>query len=709
MALWSTLVVGFMGLPARGNDLQPPQESIRSLIQRGSYDLALRRLSEDQAPADLFSHHFQKAYCLQQLEHWDEAASLYEELLETSSPLKDYLRLFLAICYARSNHGERAEGQLLRLLEKQDHLLVDEARQMLGDVYLELEKADDAIQTFQLLTRSPALESQLPEFLFSMGQAHLQAGRADEAALLFGQILSRYPASSAAPGALEELMAIRGGPLSDGELFDAAWVHFHHRRYREAAQEWGRFVQLYPHHQQASEALYLSARASYRDKRYSQAEAQCRRLLEVYPQSRRVTSAHYLVARCAEEDGKITLAAKRYGQFVRDYPWSQLADDVLWRMARLHEREGDFPAAQQEYLTLSQQYASRERAVQALWRAGLYAFLLEDNAVAIALFNRLRTRYPQSHLVVGSLYWTARAHLRSGKGVFARQLLEQVVRLDVDGYYAQRATARLEQDLIPSGVPRSPSLEELLNEDLEKYPALDQAVAGHYQRGKALLRMGLLTRARGELSQVHLVAHQRPRLLVDLLRLYEKFQLYGDALLLAQSVKENLDHPEWSVNLERFLYPLSYLETVTAEAVKYGLEPHFVLSVIRVESRFDPLAISSAGARGLMQIMPVTGKEIEEQLGLSANPFCDLYRPELNIRLGTYYLWRQLEEFGGRPEMALAAYNAGPGRVRGWLRRLGAVDPELFVELIEFPETRQFVKKVLVAQACYGRIWGVQG
>jgi soluble lytic murein transglycosylase len=688
---------------------QISQESIRPLVQEGSYDLALRLLSREGAPTDFYTHQFQRAFCLQELERWDEAAPLYEDLLGIPSPMKDYLHLFLSICYARSGRYEEAETQLIELLEVEQSLLVNEGQQLLAHLYLELGRAEEALQVLELLASSPTSEDQLSEFWFSMGQAHKQAGRMEDAALLFGQILDRHPASPAALKASEELKAIRGGALAGEELFDLAWVSFHHRRYGEATQEWTRFVEYYPHHQRAPEALYLSARAQYRGQQYRQAEAICRRLLQVYSQSRWVTSAHYLLARCAEADGEITLAELSYQRFVRDYPWSQLADDALWQVAKLHERRGDLSAAQREYLVLSRQYASRLRAVEALWRAGLCAFWSEDDAATLAIFNRLRERYPQSHWFVGSLYWSARAHLRAGDRAMADWLYDQIVQLDSEGYYACLATGRLRHDDFPLVLQKSPGLETKLDAEQGVQFDLEPAIARHYERGKALLRLGLLPCGRFELSRVLPIAHKHSQVLVDLLRLYQEYQLYGDALRLAQEVSKQVEGPQWSENLELLLYPLGHMETVIAEAEKYGLEPYLILSVVRVESHFDPLAVSPAGARGLMQIMPSTGKEIEEQLGLSSHQEVNPFQPQWSIRLGSYYLWRQLEEFSWRTEMALAAYNAGPGNVRRWLRRLGAVDPELFVELIDFAETRGFIKKVLTTQAHYRRIWSAPG
>lgn len=709
LVLLMALTIGVEETTWCAEDLQRGDDATRLLIQEGSYESAYRRLSEDKTTANSFSGRFQMAYCLQNLERWDEAASLYERLLEDSPLLNVYLHYFLAICYTHSGEPERAQTQLTQLLEKEDHYLADEAHQLLAQVYVESGKVDEAIQMFQLLVQQPAMQVQLPELWFSMGRAHQQAGRTDEAALLFARILSSHPASSAAPGALEELESIRGKPLADVELFEAAWVRFHQGRFDEAAQLWNRFAELYPQRQQAEEALYLSAQACYQGKQYSQAEAKCHLLLQAYPRSLHATSARFLMACCAEADGRATLATKRYRQFAHDYSWSQLAEDALWRVAMLQERRGRLHEAQREYRALSQKYASRERAAEALWRAGLFAFRLDEDAAAVALFDLLRVRYPQSPWAQGALYWGARAHKRSGGEIIARQLLDQVVQMDSQGYYAARAKERLDEDVLCSVVRDSPEPEVLLDEEDRTAPGLDHAFASHLQRGRSLLQLGLLPYARRELSTVHLVAHQYPQVLLDLLRLYQKFQLYGDALRLAQQAHDHLSRPCWRESLEPFLYPLGYMETVTAEAERYGLEPYFLMSVIRIESRFDPLAVSPTGARGLMQIMPTTEQEIGGRLGLSVNPSTSSFRPELNIRMGAYYLWRQLEAFGWQPEIALAAYNAGPGNVKRWLRQWGTVDPELFVEFIEFPETREFVKRVLATQALYRRIWSARG
>ena len=114
-----------------------------------------------------------------------------------------------------------------------------------------------------------------------------------------------------------------------------------------------------------------------------------------------------------------------------------------------------------------------------------------------------------------------------------------------------------------------------------------------------------------------------------------------------------------------------------------GLDTDFVLSVIHQESVFDPGATSHAGARGLMQIMPSTGRSIARSLEEPAYGTARLYEPDLNVRFGTWYLAELLEEFHGRPELALAGYNAGEAAVD----RYGGIPP--------YRETRSYVAQVL--------------
>jgi soluble lytic murein transglycosylase len=140
--------------------------------------------------------------------------------------------------------------------------------------------------------------------------------------------------------------------------------------------------------------------------------------------------------------------------------------------------------------------------------------------------------------------------------------------------------------------------------------------------------------------------------------------------------------PDWYL---RAHYPLEYEPIVSAHARNYDLDPALLAAVIYAESRFDPDAESSAGAVGLMQLLPDTAKGIALRTGGDGFVVSDLLDPEINVRYGAWYLNHLRSRYDGNMRLALAAYHAGPGNVDAWLAEGGA---------IEFPETKDYVDEV---------------
>ena len=129
-----------------------------------------------------------------------------------------------------------------------------------------------------------------------------------------------------------------------------------------------------------------------------------------------------------------------------------------------------------------------------------------------------------------------------------------------------------------------------------------------------------------------------------------------------------------------------------------------LFAMIRQESAFDPTAVSRSGARGLMQLMPSTGRELAQRLRLS---FTDgrLSDPEFNVRLGSSYFRQLLEMFDGNEELALAGYNGGPYRIRRlWRSEGSAAELDRFVEGLKMPETRRYVKRIVLFRDTYARL-----
>jgi|GEM_PF-269803 len=712
--------------------------SARSLIQQGSFTRALEVLSGEGASDAGKIQLFQKAYCLQRLERWPQAAELYQGLIssgevagehnsqasmaEEISPagddfdsaapdsiLDDYLLLFAATCLLHSEDYTAAERHLYALLDRPESLLKPEADELLGQLFLRWGRPEQAIRVYRRLSAESSGGSEYPRFRYGLAAAYRQAGRTAEAAAVLEEIISGHPSSREALTALADYLSLRGEPLEGEMLYRAGWVYYHGRQYDRAAGAWDRFAVSHPRHELTDRALFLSARALFQDGRYESARERCRRLLSGSDRSDWLTSSRFLMARCDEGEGLTGQAIEQYRRFAKTYPWSRLADDALWRLARILERDGDLAGAEKEYWNLSQRYGSRKNASLALWRAGMYALYRGDTGTARNRLRRLVASRTGGDYADGALYWIARTYAGAGDRRQAALQMEKVIRSSGEGYYADLAGSWLGTG---SGaeIPDHEPLTDILAGMKEISPAeLTDDLRIRMHKGRQLVHLGLLSRARPELKAVHEAAHDHPQAVKELLGLYEDYQLPADALRLAVSLQQRRPQSRVRQAAQYFLYPLAYAQLVEDEAEAAGLDPFLILALMRTESLFDHLAISPAGARGLMQIMPATGREIAARMGASGGEGVNLYDPQWSIRMGVHYLGQQIQAYDGQVQFALAAYNAGPGNTNRWLKRLPGIDPELFVELIDFGETRQFIKKVLAAQSRYRKVWGHAG
>lgn len=154
-------------------------------------------------------------------------------------------------------------------------------------------------------------------------------------------------------------------------------------------------------------------------------------------------------------------------------------------------------------------------------------------------------------------------------------------------------------------------------------------------------------------------------------------------------------------------FPAPHREVLTRHSKTVGLDETFVYGLIRQESRFIQDAKSSAGATGLMQLMPNTARYVARRTGLADFQQAQLTDPDTNVKLGTAYLRLVLDDLDGHAVLASAAYNAGPSRVRAWRSTLTRpVEGAIFAETIPFNETRDYVKKVLSNAVIYASLFG---
>jgi soluble lytic murein transglycosylase len=216
-------------------------------------------------------------------------------------------------------------------------------------------------------------------------------------------------------------------------------------------------------------------------------------------------------------------------------------------------------------------------------------------------------------------------------------------------------------------------------------------------RARELFLVGLDSRGRSEWDAVVRYLDSGGKMQAAILA--HRWGWHSRAIAAAASVG---DYDDLSLR-----YPLPWAETFREHSEDASIAATWAYGVARSESLFMRDVRSSAGAIGLMQLMPATGKSVARQISLPYSGLATLTDPDKNIRLGTTYLGQMAERYGGNRILATAAYNAGPHRVDRWLPQAGHVDPRIWIENIPFNETRGYVKRVLAAQAIFH--WRING
>ena len=280
-------------------------------------------------------------------------------------------------------------------------------------------------------------------------------------------------------------------------------------------------------------------------------------------------------------------------------------------------------------------------------------------------------------------YWKARAFKAQGRAEEGRELLRPLAA--EFNFYGQLALEELGGKIATPAAAYKPGAGDV--KTMGQNPGLRRALE--------LYRLNLRTEANREwLWAIRGFDDRRLLVAAEVARRYE---VYDRAINTADRTVELHD---FSL---RYLAP--YRDVLKIQTARLALDEAWVYGLIRQESRFIADAKSSAGAGGLMQLMPGTAKWVAGKLGLKDWRWSQVTEVGTNVSLGTYYLKHVLDTLDGQPVLASAAYNAGPGRARAW-RPDAAVEGAVYAETIPFNETRDYVKRVMANAGYYAYNFG---
>ena len=419
--------------------------------------------------------------------------------------------------------------------------------------------------------------------------------------------------------------------------------------------------------------------------------------------------------------GNLEAAIDNYQLYAQIYPNGEDAEYALWRVAELQERNGENVEAIEAYRTLAEKYPNGDDSTLGLFHAGFLAWQAEDVDLATILWQETLDLDSGGEYGGAALIWLA------GKvpdnPITSELLMLQGERLRGDNYYVLRAKQALAGELPfhASGdlvVPEDDleavgewmrvrfELPDLDVTQVGKMPA-SLLADGRWRRGDKLWRLGNYQAAFREWEAVRFDIANDPIASFALAQYFRDVGDYQSSILAAISVWRASQSSIFDLppTLGRLIYPIYYGEMIVPLAESYGYDPLLQLALVRQESLFNTRISSGAGAQGLSQVIPDTGVYIAGKLGDDDFMPADLYRPDVGLRYGAFYLAEQLALFDGDVYSALAAYNAGPGNAGRW-HSAAEGDPDLFIELINFAETRAYIERIFVGYEIYQALYG---
>ena len=610
---------------------------------------------------------------------------LAEEFERALTPLSDFVKLF------PDSRFRPAAGRL-RVESLQRLKRLDEARALLAAGSSELEE---------------------PVRLYLSGRTEHLDGKLQQAVSLYREAYYFHPFSDQARVAEEQLNRLRAGMGSAYPEAPADWRLARAeslrkgREYTRASAEYGRALSAGLTADGRDRAVIGRGAADYSRRRSTAAYTSLARARPREPE----LEAQRLYLLCAIERRKrivgemlssISKLAAKHGKS----PWYE---EALLSVGNYYYLLDDRASYTKWFQRLADAFPQGKHAAYAHWKVCWRAWL-DDSPRRAELLTEHIQRYGGASTGAGAIYWLGRLHEDRGRRAEAAAHFSAVMGGFPHYYYAFLAEQRLRR---MGRVTADSQTEKRILAGLPKVRSLASqplaATQDLLERAGDLHQLGFDDDARTEYSRVDYRKPDGHFAGLHLGRMHEGRDEHHLALrAMKRYVFGYLRMPYDSLDFEywRLLFPIGWEDRLRARSERHRLDPYLVAALIRQESEFHPGARSRAGALGLMQIMPGTGRGLFRRLGIAGFTNRKLTVPDTSLRLGTFHLKEVLAQFGGELEKTLAGYNAGERRIGQWMALGPFEDNEEFAETIPFSETRGYVQSVLRNRAMYERIYG---
>jgi soluble lytic murein transglycosylase len=679
------------------SELRPMTQQLMTMRTPSAYagvtDYARRHTGDSAAAAYLAL-----GFAYQKDRRYTDSAAAFHQANVASDVLDDYADYLGAMSDHAGGNEAGAEALLKGFGEKYpDSIFDDAAADLEANVLLAM---NDAAGAQKALAQASDEAQDKPSFDLTRAKIAQMQGNQAETIQLYKHLLLKHPLSSEAETARTNLTsnpALAGAEstLTTSELRSLGDAYYNAGKYQLAGDQYRALVRNAALDASARDGFAVAAATcDLKLKRLSMAQAAALADTNDESGARRI----YLMVeleRGTQNYGELESLVAQMKQRFAQSPW--LAE-ALYSAGTTYLLKHEYAQAAGHFSYLAAHFPTNKNAASAHWKAGWMIYRQSQYADAAKIFEDQIRLFPGAPETASALYWRARIYeLDEHKPEMAVPYYRALVRAYQHYYYAELARQRivaLGQAGTGAGVVAS---------GLERFqapviPHLDETVPAdseHIAKARFLANAGLNEYVSQELEadpdSAGWSALAEAQIYASFGDTYHALRVMKKAIPFASSAPVGaIPMAYW-----RILFPQPWWGPLKAESGKNGLDPYLVASLIRQESEFNPAIISYANAYGLMQVEPSTGRMLARQEGIGGFSTNQLLNPELNLRLGTRYFKQLLDRFGGVPEYALAAYNAGESRVVDWQAAGPYRGMDEFVESIPFTQTREYVQAIM--------------
>jgi soluble lytic murein transglycosylase len=546
--------------------------------------------------------------------------------------------------------------------------------------------ADDVAQARRLAGeafQSARTATTRAEFTLAEGEAALAGGDAEGARAAFRRTIAIQPGGESAERASRHL---RDGTMAPADHLAVARAYRAQGLHEESLDGFRTWLDSREGAPAARDRVRLEyADALFYAHRYGDVEPT---LAPVINQ----TAAQMLLARAHAYLGDADAAVETYLRIERAESGRDQGALALLLGGDVRQADGDHEGAAELFRALMTAYPGHAHMGLAMMRLAGMTYIDGDFHEAARIWDDYLRRFPRGSLAIQATFWSGRAHEAAGEVSAANERFQRVRQMERDSYYALLASERLNISFWPIPMGASPAVSEAAARQVESWMrGIDVLIAADFE-----------DEASAEADRVVAAAGSGRDIRYALAEALSARGYSQRAIRIGLGLQSAGRNPR----LMRILYPFPYRRLIVEEARSRDLDPFISAALIRQESMFEKRITSHVGARGLMQIMPATGRGLAEAAGIDPWHAELLYYPEINVHLGTRYVARHWEAYDGSLPAVFSAYNAGSHRVELWQEYPEYGRDDLFTERIPFRETRDYVKILTRNHAIYQGLYG---